>query len=88
MFRYMEKSMAFDPMYICFFGPDAVVPDPNGITDLIEEFRLRHNRLPALFEFTIRLPIFQSSHCIDSYLASYTPENPSRQNAFRVSTYS
>lgn len=84
----MEENKAPDPLNIGFFGADAVVAHADGVTDLVEQFRGFHDGLPALFAFTFRLPNLELRPCFYYTLAFYTPEKPSCQNAFRVSTLS
>ena len=48
---------------IGFFGTDTVVTYPDGIADLIDQFRWVHHRLPALFVFSVRRPYLGLSHC-------------------------
>ena len=73
---------------IGFFGTDTVVTYPDCISDLIDQFRWVHNRLPALFVFSIRLPYWRPSHCFKYTSSFYTPEKPGVNPAFRGSTYS
>ena len=73
---------------IGFFGADTVVMYPNRVADLIDQFRWVHNRLPALFVFSVRRPYLGLSHCFKYTLLFYTPEKPGCKPAFRGSTYS
>ena len=73
---------------IGFFGTDTVVTYPDGISDLIDQFRWVHHRLLALFVFSIRLPYWRPSHCFKYTSSFYTPEKPGVNPAFRGSTYS
>ena len=83
----MEKNIALYPLSKGLFSAAAVMPKSYRVTDLIEEFWLRHGCLPALFDISVRFPGFQLNRCIHYNLFFYTPEKPGCQSAFMVHTH-
>jgi hypothetical protein len=59
-----------------------------NFTRLVQQFRLFHSRLPALFTFLFRLPFLSLSHCFLNNYFFYTPQKLPRQSAFRGSNSS
>jgi len=41
----VKKDKTFDPIGVCLLGPDAIMPEPNRIAYLVEEFRFAGRKL-------------------------------------------
>lgn len=84
----MEKDIATHKLNYRFAGTETIVSKPVSTPVLVEQTRLLHAVIPALFLFLIRLPYLYLGSCFFCSPEYYLPETPSCHGAIRVSTYS